>query len=209
MPAPTRAPTRPPTPAPIAALERMMPRVPPAIAGPTTGMTPESTPRPASAPRPRPPRTPAIVPVPACGPSRTTTQGRTDMATLPRGREHRTPDHPIEPLFLDRWSPRAMSGAAIDETELMRLFEAARWAPSTYNEQEWRFLYARRDSPHWPTFFGLLAEPNQVWCGRAAILMVVLSHKVFTRNGKPNPVHTFDTGAAFANLALQGSTMGL
>jgi nitroreductase len=127
------------------------------------------------------------------------------MSVHPRGREHRTPDYPIEPLFLDRWSPRAMSG----EPELMRLFEAARWAPSTYNEQEWRFLYARRDSPHWPAFFGLLKEANQTWCTRAAVLMVVLSHRVFTSDGRPNPVHTFDAGAAFENLALQGAAMGL
>ena len=131
------------------------------------------------------------------------------MSVHPRGREHRTPDYPIEPLFLDRWSPRAMSGEPIDERELMRLFEAARWAPSTYNEQEWRFLYAGRDSPHWPAFFGLLMEANQVWCARASVLMVVLSHKVFTKDGRPNPVHTFDAGAAFENLALQGTAMGL
>ena len=131
------------------------------------------------------------------------------MAQHLRGREHRTPDYPIEPLFLDRWSPRAMSGEPIDERELMRLFEAARWAPSTYNEQEWRFLYARRDSPHWPAFFDLLMEANQAWCGNAAVLMVVLSHKVFTKDGRPNPVHTFDAGAAFENLALQGAAMGL
>ena len=131
------------------------------------------------------------------------------MATLPSGREHRTPDYPIEPLFIDRWSPRSMSGEPLDDAELMRLFEAARWAPSTYNEQERRFLYARRDTPHWPAFFGLLMEANQAWCDRAAVLMVVLSHKVFTRDGKPNPVHTFDAGAAFENLALQGAAMVL
>jgi nitroreductase len=131
------------------------------------------------------------------------------MSAHPRGREHRMPDYPIEPLFLDRWSPRAMSGEPLDEAELMRLFEAARWAPSTYNEQEWRFLYARRDSPHWPAFFGLLKEANQTWCARAAVLMVVLSHKVFTSDNRPNPVHTFDAGAAFENLALQGAAMGL
>jgi len=131
------------------------------------------------------------------------------MATFPRGRDHRGADHPIEMLFLDRWSPRAMSGGPLDDAELMRLFEAARWAPSTYNEQEWRFLYARRDTPHWPAFFGLLMEANQAWCGAAAVLMVVLSHKVFARNGQPNPVHTFDAGAAFENLALQGAAMGL
>jgi nitroreductase len=131
------------------------------------------------------------------------------MSQLPDPLEHRRPDHPIETLFLARWSPRAMSGEPISDAELLRLLEAARWAPSTYNEQEWRFLYARRDTAHWPAFFGLLAEANQVWCGRAAVLMVVLSHNVFARNGKPNPVHTFDAGAAFENLALQGAAMGL
>jgi nitroreductase len=131
------------------------------------------------------------------------------MAKLPSGRAHRTPDYPIETLFLDRWSPRAMSGEPLDDGELMRLFEAARWAPSTYNEQEWRFLYAHRDTLHWPVFLGLLMEANQAWCVRAAVLIVVLSHKVFSRDGRPNPVHTFDTGAAFENLALQGTAMGL
>ncbi len=91
----------------------------------------------------------------------------------------------------------------------MRLFEAARWAPSTYNEQEWRFLYAPKDSPHWDAFFNLLVEANQRWCGNAAVLVVVVSHTVLSRNGKPNPVHSFDAGAAFENLALQGCAMGL
>jgi nitroreductase len=131
------------------------------------------------------------------------------MAQLPDPLQYRQPDHPIEPLFLRRWSPRAMSGDKIADAELMRLFEAARWAPSTYNEQEWRFLYAHRDSEYWQVFFELLIEGNQAWCKRASVLVVVLSHKVFERNGKPNPVHTFDAGAAFQNLALQGAAMGL
>ncbi|MCU0788554.1 MAG: nitroreductase family protein [Verrucomicrobia bacterium] len=121
----------------------------------------------------------------------------------------RKPEHPIETLFLKRWSPRAMSGEPLPRADLMRLFEAARWAPSTYNEQEWRFLYAHRATPAWASFFNLLMEANQSWCERASVLVVVLSHKVFTRNGKPNPVHTFDTGAAFENLALQGAAMDL
>jgi nitroreductase len=131
------------------------------------------------------------------------------MAILPGGSAQRTPEYPIERLFVDRWSPRAMNGEPLDSAELMRLFEAARWAPSTYNEQEWRFLYAHRDTPHWPAFFGLLMEANQAWCHRASVLIVVLSHKVFARDGRPNPVHAFDTGAAFENLALQGTAMGL
>jgi len=131
------------------------------------------------------------------------------MAKLPNALDHRSADHAIDPLFVRRWSPRAMTGEPITEKELMTLFEAGRWAPSTYNEQEWRFLYARRDGPHWPTFFDLLADGNKAWCDKAAVLVVVVSHRVFTRNGKPNPVHTFDCGAAFENIALQGTIMGL
>jgi nitroreductase len=131
------------------------------------------------------------------------------MAQSPDPLAHRKADYPIDSLFLRRWSPRAMSGEPLDEQELLTLFEAARWAPSTYNEQEWRFLYARRESEAWPLFFDLLVEGNQAWCDRAAVLVVVLSHKFFSRNGNPNPVHVFDSGAAFENLALQGALMGL
>lgn len=131
------------------------------------------------------------------------------MATLPDALGTRKADYPIESIFLRRWSPRAMSGAGVSDGELMSLFEAARWAPSTYNEQEWRFLYARRETPPWATFFGLLMQANQVWCGNAGALVVVLSKRTFTRNGKPNPVHTFDAGAAFENMCLQGAAMGL
>ncbi|MEZ6063828.1 MAG: nitroreductase family protein [Planctomycetaceae bacterium] len=131
------------------------------------------------------------------------------MANLPDPLQHRSAEFPISDIFLRRWSPRAMSGEPLSNTELMTLFEAARWAPSSYNEQEWRFLYARRNSDQWAAFFDLLAEANQTWCANAAALIVVLSHKVFERNGKPNRVHTFDAGAAFENLALQGAVMGL
>jgi len=131
------------------------------------------------------------------------------MAQLPKADDHRKPDYPIESLFYRRWSPRSLSGEPISETEMMTLFEAARWAPSTYNEQEWRFLYARRDTPQWADFFELLAEGNRMWCRNAAMLCVVVAHKVFHRNGKPNPVHIFDVGLAYENLALQGAAMGL
>jgi nitroreductase len=131
------------------------------------------------------------------------------MSQLPDPLQHRKADHPIEPLFLRRWSPRAMTGEAVSQPELMRLFEAARWAPSTYNEQEWRFLYAVNGSAHWPTFFALLTEANQLWCAKAGVLIVGLSCQTFSRNGKPNPVHTLDTGMAVENLLLQGAAMGL
>ncbi len=123
--------------------------------------------------------------------------------------DYRTPEYPIETLFVARWSPRAMTGESITDEEMHTLFEAARWAPSTYNEQEWRFLYARRDTPQWLLLFDLLVEGNKTWCDKAAMLVVILAHKVFERNGKPNPVHLFDCGNAYENLALQGTVMGL
>ncbi|MCA9114521.1 MAG: nitroreductase family protein [Planctomycetaceae bacterium] len=131
------------------------------------------------------------------------------MSHLPDPLESRQPDHEILPLFLKRWSPRAMTGEPLTEGELNQLLEAARWAPSTYNEQEWRFLYGRRDTDHWPVYMNLLMEANQVWCKDAGVLVVIASHKVFARNGKPNPVHTFDSGAAFENMVLQAAEMGL
>ena len=131
------------------------------------------------------------------------------MNRLPDPEAHRKPEFPIEKLFIRRWSPRALSGEPVTEQELMTLFEAARWAPSTYNEQEWRFLYARHDSPHWPTFFNLLMDANKAWCKNAAVLCVVLARKTFAKNGRPNPVHLYDTGSAWENLALQAAAMGL
>jgi nitroreductase len=127
------------------------------------------------------------------------------------GSEKRQPEteHPIDELFLDRWSPRAMSGEAVSEEELLTLFEAARWAPSSYNNQPWRILYARRDTEHWDAFFNLMVEGNQAWAGDAAALLLFVSKETFDFNGKPYPTHSFDTGAAWENLALQATMLGL
>ena len=125
-----------------------------------------------------------------------------------KGSEKRRADHPIDKLFVDRWSPRAMSLEEVPEEELMRLFEAARWAPSSFNNQPWRILYARRNTAHWPTFFGLLVASNQAWCRNAAALLVFISKTTFDHNGKPSITHSFDTGAAWENLALQGCLKG-
>ena len=121
----------------------------------------------------------------------------------------RRPDFPASEIFLNRWSPRAMSGEEITDTELMTLFEAARWAPSSYNNQPWRFIYAKRNTIHWDVLFNLMVTSNQSWAKNAAVLMVVISKKTFDYNGKPSRTHTFDTGAAWENLALQGSLMHL
>lgn len=131
------------------------------------------------------------------------------MADVPNIFEFRRPGHDISPIFINRWSPRAMSGEEISKEELMRLFEAARWAPSSMNNQPWRFLYTMRSSSHWEKFFGLLSANNQSWCKNAAVLIVTVSKKTFDFNGKPARTHSYDTGAAWACLALQGSFMGL
>ena len=101
-----------------------------------------------------------------------------------------------------------MSGEEIPERELLVLFEAARWAPSCFNAQPWRMLYARRGADHWPVFLNLLSPANQVWAQAAAALVVWLSKRTFEHNGKPNTTHSFDAGAAWENLALQGTLRG-
>ncbi len=120
----------------------------------------------------------------------------------------RVPDHEIDPQFVARWSPRAMSGEPVSEAGLMRLFEAARWAPSSGNHQPWRFVYARAATPYFDTFFDFLTEGNRAWCPRAGALIVVLS-KTHLDNGNPARTHSFDAGSAFMSLALQGWKMGL
>jgi nitroreductase len=116
--------------------------------------------------------------------------------------------HPIEPWFIERWSPRAMAGEPVPREQLDSLFEAARWAPSSNNNQPWRFLFALAGTPEFTTFFDLLAPGNQAWCKQAGALLVALSKTTFD-NGKPARTHSFDAGSAWMSLALQGSRMNL
>ncbi|MBV9931533.1 MAG: nitroreductase family protein [Alphaproteobacteria bacterium] len=124
----------------------------------------------------------------------------------------RQPDHPIDPLFLERWSPRAFDPAPIPEADLHSLFEAARWAPSAFNSQPWRFLYARRGDDDWPLFLSLLIPWNQGWAHAAAALVYILSDTLpfAGKDGAPAPslTHSFDAGAAWACLALQATKLG-
>jgi nitroreductase len=124
----------------------------------------------------------------------------------------RTADHPIDPPFLERWSPRAFTDAPISERELLMLLEAARWAPSSFNSQPWRFLYARRHTQHWPQFLGLLSEYNQSSAGNAAALVILVSKTTLLPRGAaqevPSYTHSLDAGAAWANLALQATRSG-
>jgi len=124
----------------------------------------------------------------------------------------REAEHPIDPLFLDRWSPRAFDGSDIPDEDLLTIFEAARWAPSAFNSQPWRFLYARRGDPNWQLFLGLLIPWNQGWAHSASALVYILSDSMpmSDKAGAPQPsrTHSFDAGAAWASLALQATRMG-
>jgi nitroreductase len=124
------------------------------------------------------------------------------------GRSKRHADHAIDPLFLDRWSPRAMSGEPISQEELATLFEAARWAPSAGNQQPWRMLYAHRDTSSWPLFYDALNPGNKTWCLNAAVLVLFIS-RTANHEGRPIKTHSYDTGAAWASFALQGTIQGL
>lgn len=123
--------------------------------------------------------------------------------------ENRGENFQTAPIFPERWSPRAMSGESLSNKEIMSLFEAARWAPSSYNNQPWRFIYAERDSKDWNKFLKLLNKFNKKLAKEAAALAVIISKKTFDHNQKKSRTHSFDAGAARENLALQGSLMNL
>ena len=121
----------------------------------------------------------------------------------------RKTNHQIDKTFIDRWSPRALSGENITDEELFTLFEAARWAPSCFNEQPWRFVYIKRDSSNWNRSLDILSATNQLWCKNAAVLICLISKKNFSHNNSPNKNHLSDAGAAWENLALQATINGI
>ena len=123
--------------------------------------------------------------------------------------KNRKANFDIDTIFLNRWSPRSMTGEELKENEFMPLFEAARWAPSSYNAQQWRFLYAKRNTKNWGIFLELLAQGNNIWAKKAGVLVVIISRKNFEHNEKPSITHIFDAGAAWENLALEGARRGL
>ncbi len=119
-------------------------------------------------------------------------------------KKYRKSNYPIHPLLLNRWSPRSMNGEEMTDDELFPLFEAARWAPSSYNDQPWRFLYAKRNTLHWQKFFDLMIPFNQSWAKNASCLVVVISKKTYDYNNKPARTHSYDAGAAWMSVALEG-----
>lgn len=123
----------------------------------------------------------------------------------------RTAGHAIDAMFLTRWSPRAFTGEPIPHDVLMSLFEAAHWAPSAFNLQPWRFVYARRGDADWARLLDVLIAYNQAWVASASALIFIVSQRFRHREGRePEPIysHSFDAGAAWACLALQAHQLG-
>ena len=124
----------------------------------------------------------------------------------------RKADYPIDPRFLERWSPRAFTGEPIAEADLLTMLEAARWAASSYNSQPWRFIYARRDTPHWQRFLDLLVPFNRSWAKDASALVILVSNSLMRPPGAdkdvPSHSHSLDAGTASGYFALQASMMG-
>lgn len=124
----------------------------------------------------------------------------------------RKTNYPVEPLFLSRWSPRAYDASNMPAQDLLTILEAGRWAPSAYNIQPWRFLYAHRADAHWPDFASLLNPFNQQWATKASALIFLLSDTIMPGDGNRadarSQYNSFDAGAAWAQIALQATALG-
>jgi len=118
--------------------------------------------------------------------------------------------HPIHDLLQHRWSPRAFSEKPVPKEVLRSLFEAARWAPSSNNEQPWAFLVTTRDDrENHAKMLSTLVEFNQAWAKQAPVLAIAVSELAFAKTGKPNRNAFYDTGAAVADLSLEALSHGL
>ena len=119
-------------------------------------------------------------------------------------------DHPVLPAIAERWSPYAFDPRPVEREKLLSCLEAARWAPSSYNEQPWTFILAERtDSEAFAKIIGCLVEGNQAWAKNAGVVMITVIANSFVKNGKPNRAAEHDMGLAAGNLVLQATTLGL
>jgi nitroreductase len=118
--------------------------------------------------------------------------------------------HPIHELITNRWSPRAFGDQVVEPAVLRSLFEAARWAPSSNNEQPWAFLVATKDAKEdFAGILGTLVEFNQLWARHAPVLAVAVAELAFAKNGAPNRNAYYDVGAADALLSIEATSRGL
>ena len=120
------------------------------------------------------------------------------------------PDYPIHELIEHRWSPYLFSDRSVAKEDLLSLFEAARWAPSSYNEQPWRFIVATKEQPEeLEKLLSCCVPANQEWAKAASALALGISHLVFDRNGKENKAAIHDLGAAVSYLSFEATARGI
>ena len=119
-------------------------------------------------------------------------------------------DYPIEEIIRRRWSPRAFSDRPVEREKLASLFEAARWAPSSFNEQPWSFIVTTKEKPdEYAQMLSCLVEKNQQWAQLAPVLMVSVAKLNFEKNGKPNRHAFHDVGLAMGTMLVQATALGL
>ena len=123
--------------------------------------------------------------------------------------KHRDGLNGVDQQFINRWAPRSMSGQALSNDQIAVLVEAARWSPSCFNLQPWRFIYSLKDDDYWERFLGLLIDVNRLWAERAGAIVILLSIDRSSEVEELSPTAAFDTGSAWMSLALQAQTMGL
>jgi nitroreductase len=115
----------------------------------------------------------------------------------------------VLPIFHQRWSPRSFADREVGPDLLKKVFEAARWAASSFNEQPWRFLVGVRGTGTYDKIFQSLVEFNKKWAGTAPVLILNLAKTKFEQSGKHNRVALYDLGAAASYLTLQAAALGL
>jgi nitroreductase len=119
-------------------------------------------------------------------------------------------DQPVHALLSSRWSPYAFADRDVSDQDLRSLFEAARWAPSSYNEQPWSYLVATRaDAEEFERLLSCLVEANQAWARHAPVLALGVARHAFTRNDKPNAAAEHDLGLAAGGLLVEATARGL
>src|SRR5260370_6405287 len=119
-------------------------------------------------------------------------------------------DFPVHELIRERWSPRAFADKPVPQDVLRSIFEAARWAPSSNNEQPWAYLVATRDDKEsFEKMLSVLVEFNAAWAKSAPVLAIAVAHLVFAKNNAPNRNAQYDTGAASALLTVEATAHGL
>lgn len=120
-------------------------------------------------------------------------------------------DHPIHDLIRERWSPRAFDDRRVERAQLLSLFEAARWAPSSGNEQPWHFVVAERhaDPESFERLIGSLNESNQIWARLAPVVGYSVASLTWQRTGKPNRHAWHDVGLSMSMLLVEATSRGL